>query len=52
MSTQTIPEQDRRARTLGVGARLSLHPHCDEYVEVITSALAAADASACRGADR
>ena len=45
MTTQTSPVTDRRATDLGVGARLSLHPHCDDYVDVILSALAAADSS-------
>jgi hypothetical protein len=45
MSTQTGRENVRRATDLGVGARLSLHPHCDDFVDVITSALAAADPS-------
>jgi len=45
MTTVTSPLSLRRATDLGVGARLSLHPHCDDYVDVITSALAAADAS-------
>ncbi|MBO3083967.1 YkoF family thiamine/hydroxymethylpyrimidine-binding protein [Cellulomonas fengjieae] len=45
MSTETRPQSVRRLTDLGVGARFSLHPHCDDYVEVITSALAAADAT-------
>jgi hypothetical protein len=45
MSTQTRQQSAQRATDLGVGARFSLHPHCDDYVQVITSALAAADAS-------
>ncbi|WP_315099165.1 YkoF family thiamine/hydroxymethylpyrimidine-binding protein [uncultured Cellulomonas sp.] len=45
MSTQTDPQTLARATALGIGARISLHPHCDDYVEVITSALAAADPS-------
>lgn len=32
-------------RTLGVGARLSVHPHCDDFVEVILGALADAEAA-------
>lgn len=45
MSTLTSTAIDPRATELGVGARFSLHPHCDDYVDVILSALAAADAS-------
>ena len=45
MSTQTRSLSARRATDLGVGARFSLHPHCDDFVEVISSALAAADSS-------
>jgi hypothetical protein len=45
MSTTPHALPSRRATDLGVGARFSLHPHCDDYVEVISSALAAADRS-------
>ena len=41
----TSSPQAARATDLGIGARLTVHPHCDDFVEVITSALAAADGS-------
>lgn len=35
----TIAQRDATPAEIGVGMRLSLHPHCDDFVEVILGAL-------------
>lgn len=36
---QTAEPQQAQPRELGIGMRISIHPHCDEFVEVILGAL-------------